>query len=204
MTIKLSPVLILAMGVLLISCQEDSAERSAWVPAIEQTGFEYLNESVARIDAALRDSRRNLLGGDQEKSLASLAAAEDAVRVLRYYDVPITEARQLIYDASRLHALQHRQDALEHLGRSAEILLKIEQQGSPPVQRSMQELRVMTTELQMLMKEENVAPTIEARAKLSKKVADRFSELGHKINLMALKSDLMLSGADFSNGEKAE
>jgi len=204
MKIKISLAMVLVISALLTSCQEDSAERSSWVPAIEQTGFEYLNESAARIEAALLDSREKLLAGDQEKSLASLADAENTVQVLRYYDVPMTEVRQLIYDASRLHALQRSQDALEHLNRAAEILLKIEQQGSPPVQKSMQELRSMASELQMLLEEERRAPTSESQANVSRKVAANFSELGHKVNLLALKSDLVLSGADFSHGMKAE
>jgi len=204
MKIKISLAMVLVISALLTSCQEDSAERSSWVPAIEQTGFEYLNESAARIEAALLDSREKLLAGDQEKSLASLADAENTVQVLRYYDVPMTEVRQLIYDASRLHALQRSQDALEHLNRAAEILLKIEQQGSPPVQKSMQELRSMASELQMLLEEERRAPTSESQVNVSRKVAANFSELGHKVNLLALKSDLVLSGADFSHGMKAE
>jgi hypothetical protein len=204
MKIKISLAMVVVISALLTSCQEDSAERSSWVPAIEQTGFEYLSQSAARIEAALLDSREKLIAGDQEKSLASLADAEDAAQVLRYYDVPMTEVRQLIYDASRLHALLRSQDALEHLNRSAEILLKIEQQGSPPVQKSMQGLRTMTSELQMLLEEERRAPTSGSQASVSRKVAAKFSELGHKVNLLALKSDLVLSGADFSHGMKAE
>jgi hypothetical protein len=201
MNIRICLVMLLAMSILLSSCQEESGERGSWVPATEQTGFEYLSESAARIEGALQNARENLLAGDKEAALASLADADNSAQVLLAYDIPMTEARQLIYDAGRLHALRRPQDALVHLQRSAEILLKIEQLGSPPVQAAMQELRTMTSELQMLVEEEHAATTAESQAKVSRIVADKFYELGHKVNLLALKSDLVLSGADFGHDQ---
>jgi hypothetical protein len=203
MTFKLRLVILLALSLLLTSCQEESGERGAWVPAIEQTGFEYLSESAARVEAALQNGREKLLAGEKEEALTSFDDADDATQVLIYYDIPMTEARQLIYDAARLHALQRQQEALAHLNRSSEILLKIEQLGSPQVQSAMQELRSMASELKLLLEEEQAASTAGAQAKVSKAVAAKFYELGHKINLLALKSDQVLSGTGIGGGLKA-
>jgi len=204
MNIKICLVMLLAMSVLLVSCREDSGERGSWMPAIEQTGFEYLSESAERIERALQDAREKLLADDKEAALASLAGADDTTQILMYYDIPMTEARQLIYDAGRLHAIRRQQDALAHLNRSAEILLKVEQLGSSSVQAAMQELRSMISELKALLEEEHAATTAGAQAELSRTVAAKFYELGHKVNLLALKSDQVLSGADFGNGMKAQ
>ena len=68
----------------------------------------------------------------------------------------------------------------------------------------MQELRTMISELQMLLEQEHVEAKTDAQAEMSRTVAAKFYKLGHKVNLLALKSDLVLSGADFGNGIKAQ
>lgn len=62
----------------------------------------------------------------------------------------------------------------------------------------------MISELKALLEEEHAATTAGAQAELSRTVAAKFYELGHKVNLLALKSDQVLSGADFGNGMKAQ
>lgn len=201
---RVYPLLILVGLLLLVSCQDEPAARGAWVPAIEQTGFEYLQASGGRIQQALQTGREQLVAGNAAGALASLADAEDAVRVLLYYDVPMTEVRQQIYDAGRLHALQRQQDALNLLERSAKLLLEVEQHGNNAVQQAIQELRAMTADLQMLLAEETQSTTERSKADLSRRVAAKFELLGHKVNLLALKGDMVLSGADFDQEMKAQ
>jgi hypothetical protein len=189
--------MILAMLVLLTSCQDDFVDRGAWVPAIEQTGFEYLRESGVRIQTALQAGREELAAGNVVEAMTSLADAENATNILLYFDVPITEVRQLIYDAGRMHALQRQQEALTLLDRSAHVLLEVEQHGGNSVQQAIQELSAMTSDLQMLLAEEARAMTARSKTSLSIMVARKFEELGHKVNLLALKSDMILSDADF-------
>lgn len=201
---SIGQAMILGVVLLLVSCQEDSAERGSWVPAMEQTGFESLRDSGERIQAALQDSREKLAAGHDAEALASLADAENAGRILLYYDVPMTEVRQLIYDAGRLHALNRQAEARNHLVRAAEIALKIETSGSLSLQQAMQQLRAAMSALQMLLEDEQRATTAAAQLDLSRKVAAQFQELGHKVNLLVLKSDLVLSGADFARDIKGQ
>ncbi len=201
---RLYHVMILGMMALLGACHEDAVERGSWVPALEQTGFEYLRDSGGRIQAALQAGQEELAAGNAVEALASLADAENATRILLYYDVPITEVRQLIYDAGRMHALQRQQEALNLLDRSAKVLLEVEQHGSNSVQQAIQELRTMTSDLQMLLAEETQAMTARSKASLSKMVSAKFEVLGHKVNLLALKSDMVLSGADFGLETKVQ
>lgn len=194
--------MILGVILLLASCQEERAERGAWVPAMEQTGFESLRDSGTRIEAALQGAREKLAAGHAAEALASLAEAENAARILMYYDVPMTEVRQLIYDAGRLHALNRQAEARNHLARAAELLLQVETSGSHALQSAMQQPRAATSALQMLLEEEQRAATAAAQLDLSRKITAQFQELGHKVNLLVLKSDLVLSGADFAREMK--
>jgi hypothetical protein len=189
---------ILGAMLLLVACHEEIPERDSWVPALEQTGFEYLSDAGARIQKALQTARGKMASGNPAAALSSIAEAENAVQVLRYYDIPITEVRQLIYDAGRLHALNRQQDALNYLDKSTELLLKMEQHGDQPLRQALQEIRDMTADLRLRLADEQSAATLHAQAELSGRVAAKFHELGHKINLLALKSAMLLAGSEFT------
>lgn len=189
----LGPLLLLLLG----ACQNSPPAREAWVPVMEQTGFEFLNHSGERIQKALQASRTQLVAGRNPEALTSLADAENMVRVLLYYDVPMTEVRQLVYDAGRLHALQRREDALHYLDSANVKLADIERHGSVSVQTLMQETRSMVDSLRALLDEERRATAAKDQVALSRVIAAKFEELGHKVNLLALKSDMVLAGTDF-------
>jgi hypothetical protein len=196
--------MITGMVLFLVSCQNDFPERGGWTPAIEDTGFEYLNVSGERILMALQTGRGRLVDGNSSEAMASIVEAEDAVHVLLGFDVPMTEVRQLIYDAGRLHALKRLNDSLNHLHRSAGILDQIEKHWNTPVQHAIRELRFMISDLRILLEEENGATIANTQVELSRKVAAKFRELGEKINLLTLKSDLVLSGADYVPATKPQ
>ncbi len=196
--------IILGTALLMISCQEDSGARGSGDPAIEQAGFGYLTDSGVRIQKALQTGREKLTAGNEPAALASIKDAESAVWILLYYDVPMTEVRQLIYDAGRIHAMQRQQDALNLLKRSAEILLEVEQRGGSSVHEAMQEIRATTSDLQMLLEEETKTREAKPKAELSKKVAAKFEVLWHKVNMLVLKSNIVLSGADFDQAIKVQ
>lgn len=191
----------LLLGLLLLlllgACQNSPPAREIWVPVMEQTGFEFLNHSGERIQKALQASRTQLVAGRNPEALASLAEAENMVRVLLYYDVPMTEVRQLVYDAGRLHALQRREDTLHYLDSANLKLADIEMHGSASVQTLMQETRSMVDGLRALLDEESRATAAKDQVDLSRIIAAKFEKLGHKVNLLALKSDMVLAGTDF-------
>jgi len=189
--------LLLGLLLLLEACQNSSPPRDSWVPVLEQTGFEFLNHSGERIQKALQAGTTQLVAGRKTEALASLADAEKMVRVLLYYEIPMTEVRQLVYDAGRLHALHRQDDALHYLDRALEKLTAIEKHGSTSVLSLMQETRSKIDDLRSLLEDERMAMTGKDQADLSGVIAAKFNELGHKVNLLALKSEMVLAGNDF-------
>jgi len=182
---------------LLVACQDASPPRDSWEPVMEQTGFEFLDHSGEKIQKALQTSRTQLAAGRKSDALASLADAENIVRVLLYYDVPMTEVRQLVYDAGRLHALERREDALRYLDRATVKLADIGKHGSVSVRVLIQETRDKVDALRALLDKERMAKRAEDQVDVSRSIAAKFYELGHKVNLLALKSDMVLAGTDF-------
>ena len=190
-------VLLPGLLLLLGACQSPPPERDAWVPVMEQTGFEFLNQSGERLQEALQAGRTQLVAGHNPEAMARLADAENMVRVLLYYDVPITEVRQLVYDAGRLHALERREEALRYLDSANVKLADIAKHGSTAVQILIQETRSMVDDLRSLLDEERMAIAAKDQIDLSATIAAKFEALGHKVNLMALKSDMVVAGTDF-------
>lgn len=184
---------------MLISCQDSSVPRGYWVPEIEETGFGYLRDIGGQVKTAVQLARVQLSEGKTSDAMDTLTKAEDEMKLLVYYDIPITEARQLVYDASRLHAMERHEDSLAHLDRAERVLNTITAHGTTMVVETLQKILTMVDELQGLLGEEQRMTSPKLSAEGSLKVAAKFQELGHKINMMAIKSDLVLSGAHFND-----
>jgi len=193
---------ILGLSVILSSCQQESpVTRESWTPAMEQTGFEYLDQAAQRILQSVREGK-TALSTDRRAADAHLAEAEDSVRVLLFYDLPITEARQLIYDAARLHEQVRHQDAIQHLDKANLTLDRINRHASANVRKPVVDLQAKIVALRTVIEKEQQAISAQRQAEISIDVSRKFQALGHSVNMMALKSDMVLSGADFSSGDK--
>jgi len=104
----------------------------------------------------------------------------------------------LIYDAGRLHALNRHDATLEHLNRADHLLSEIETHGNTSLHQALQEPRVMIEKLRETLEQERQTTSTKYLVELSHSAAAQFSTLGHKINMMANKGDLILSGVDFN------
>ena len=166
---------------------------------MEETGFGYLTDMGGRVKVELQTVKGQLSEGKTSDAMATLAKAEDKLNALVYYDFPITEARQLVYDSSRLHAMEHRNESLAHLDRAESVLNTIAAHGNVTIVKTLEKTLAMVDELQLLLEDERRKTSPKERAEMSLKVAAKFQELGHKINMMAIKSDLVLSGSHFSD-----
>lgn len=186
----LTLLLVITLGSLigLPGCR--SERTGPWVPVLEETGFSYLDETAARIRESQQQAQKHLAEGRTDDARVALRRAAEEAAVLVFYDIPITEIRQLVYDAGRLYALGRLQPAQMKLDRAAELMQQIGERDGPMVLSK-------ATEMLLLMKDLRLAMTEN-----SPFVAEKFGSLGHQVNMMALKSDLVLSGAHFSENEK--
>ena len=104
---------------------------------------------------------------------------------LRFYYLPITEVRQLVYDADRLFYLKEVDKTQQKLRLANKLLVEIAESGGQNLKTSVNEAVLMIDGLLLNMQES------------SDKVPDKFREVGLHINLMATKGELILSSAEF-------
>lgn len=190
---------VLACALLILTgCQDSAVERGAWVPALEDTGFSHLKSAGDRLQVSLSELQSDLNQGNLEDARQELENAQKHIRALVYYDIPITEIRQLIYDAGRLHALNRHDATLEHLNRADHLLGEIQTHGNTSLHQALQEPRVMIEKLRETLEQEHQTTSTKYLIELSHSAAAQFSDLGHKVNMMAVKGDLILSGVELN------
>lgn len=183
---------------MLTGCQDSIVERGAWVPALEDTGFSYLKAAGDRLQASLSELQSDLSQGKVADARQEVENAQQHIRALVYYQIPITEVRQLVYDAGRLHALNRQNTMFEHLNRADHLLGTIETHGNASLHQALQEPRLLIEKLRETLEQERQATSTKYLVELSQSAAAQFSDLGHKVNMMAIKGDLILSGIDFT------
>lgn len=183
---------------MLTGCQDSAVERGTWVPALEATGFSHLKTAGERLQASLSELHSDLNQGKVEDARHEVENAQKHIRALVYYDIPITEIRQLIYDAGRLHALNRHDTTLEHLNRADHLLGEIQTHGNTSLHQALQEPRVMIEKLRQTLEQERQTTSTKFLVELSHSAAAQFSDLGHKVNMMAVKGDLILSGVELN------
>jgi len=169
-----------------------SEKTGPWIPVMEETGFSYLEETAQRIHESQQQAQQDLADGRTDDARVSLQRAAEAAAVLVFYDIPMTEVRQLVYDAGRLYALDRHQQAERKLDRAAGLMQQMAKNDGPALLRE-------ATEVFLLIKDLLLAMEVNPAS-----VPEKFRSLGHKVNLMALKSALVLSGAEFSGKNKIQ
>ncbi len=169
-------------------CRPSERPPEPWVPVLEDTSFSYLKDSVSEAVATLEEARKRIRDGEQG-SEALLQPAIDSLLKLRLYYVPMTEVRQLVYDADRLFYLKQGQQAQERLNRASEMLVSIATADGLHLEESVNELISMIDDL--------VVNIQESSASASEKLRD----VGHRVNFMCLKGELVLSGDEFQYGD---
>ena len=150
---------------------------------MEESGFSFLEDTAQRIRGFQLQAQRDLAAGRVDDARVSLQNAAAATAVLAFYDIPVTETRQLVYDAGRLFALGQHQQAVLKLDRAAGLMQQVGEKDGPMLRNEANEVLLAIGDLRLAMQEKSAA------------VPEKFKALGHRVNMMALKSDLILSGA---------
>lgn len=178
----------------LSACRDGSLQKETWVPTLEQTSFTHLQSVGRRLESTAQDCQQNLDNNELSKARKNLDRVKEDIQVLLYYDIPITEVRQLIYDAGRFHALDRHQETVAHLNRADELLDEMGRHGNEALRQALQEPKTMIDKLRGTLEEERNAVSTKYLVEISKSVAQQLATLGHRVNMMAIKSDLILSG----------
>lgn len=159
-------------------------------PVMEEIGFSYLEETGTRIRTFQQQALQDLAAHRIEEASDAMKKAMDESAVLLFYDIPITEIRQLVFDAGRLYVIHGPKPASANLDRAAALMQRIADRGGPGLSAEMDEGLLLTEDLLLALNEN------------SSSVVKKFETLSHKVNMLAMKSDLVLSGEHFSTEEK--
>ena len=175
-------MVVVVLLVLMVACR--SQDRTPWIPVLEQSDYVYLTDTLALALERLPSSVR--LQEDPQLALEDLASARHELLKMQHYYLPLTEARQLVYDADRLLYLGQPASSRAKLEQCLAVFQDMGRKGGPGVQNAMDKAGVQV---------ERLLPLLDGRPV---EVADAFRVLGESINLMLLKGDLVLAGAVFS------
>jgi len=163
----------------LLSC--DSCP--PWAPILEETSFRYLDTAVDQAIEAISSAKESVRTNKKQDGLASLAKAEHICLNLKKYYLPLTNVRHLIYDADRYVYLKKTGEARKRLEESRVIVEKIDLDfNEPSMEQSTEELIAMIEDCLLSLNGEK------------KTVMDKFGNLGHHVNMMLIKGELVLSG----------
>ncbi len=97
----------------------------------------------------------------------------------------MTEVRQLVYDADRLLFLKKVDKTQEKLKQANKLLTDIANSDGPNLEEPVNKLVLMIDELILSIQES------------SSTVPKKLRDVGHRVNLMALKGELILTDAKF-------
>lgn len=106
--------LILSTFFLCLSCNQLNKNCDPWIPVLEKSDFSYLEKAVA--DCLKNDS------GDIDSVKNN---STNCILKLKNYYIPMTEVRQLVYDADRLYFLNQKENSIKNLQKADSVLLKI-------------------------------------------------------------------------------
>ncbi len=163
--------------------------REPWKPVMEESGFEYLDEQVDKAIKHLNDAIEKNNRGQCQKEGEYLQIVLNSLLELKSYYIPMTNIRQLIYDADRLYYLQEVEKAKDKLQRARELLLKMDDSLSNKAAKPVTEAMFMLEELILAI---DFSP---------EKVSEKFNELGHRVNMMVLKGALIINEADLKKSK---
>lgn len=178
-------VLLCILGLFLAGCRQDRQQSGPWLPVLEPTSFSYFDDTVSKGLARINQAEEGLEAGNREKALEELRQSRRALLELHHYFVPMTQVRQMVYDADRLYALNRSEAARVNLIRAKDILSSIGKSDGETLREAADEAEVMIDRLLLAM-EQSPAD-----------VSELFQSLGHKVNMLAIKGDLVLSGVRF-------
>lgn len=145
-----------------------------------------INHSINRIILTIKDAEATINSQDVETSV-SLNQTVDNLLKLRFYYIPMTEVRQLIYNADILFNEKKYNESINTLRKASEILKMIDNDGGDKIKQPLKELYIM------------IDAVIYDIGERTDNVSDDFRQLGHKVDLMVIKGELILGDIKFKN-----
>jgi hypothetical protein len=174
------------MLTLLLSCE--TGERETWMPETEKAGYAYLETATSDALRNLESSRMAQQARQPREAAESLDGVMQALLKIQRYYLPLTEARQSVFEAERHYYFNHSEKSRQSLAKARLKLQKIIRDGGETLAKSLNDAIYMLDELETM-------ETFSREDALSK-----FHLLYEKINLLAVKGELVLAEIRFPGG----
>lgn len=178
-------ILLIIIGLILgilIGLQFSRKLPEPWKPVLETSNFDYMddvvNNALKQMNEVTNQSKNNRLNN----ITPAIQNVEQSLFKLKYFYLPVTEVRQLIYDADRLYYLGQKEEAIHKLTNARELLEATAESDILSLQKPLTEVVALIDELIVLLN--NNSP----------KISEKFHEVGHRVNMMAYKGELIISG----------
>ena len=176
--------LLVFILLILFGCQQEKYE---WNPIFEETNFDYFKTniewSLSLIDDAYSEANKKKEESIQEK----LYQVKNRLLKIKDYYIPLTTARQKIYDAERFFKLNNIKKSETLLKDSKSIITSLDLMTNNKVfDKVILDLNSMINE---------VITSLDEDSKI--KTYNKIKILGDHINLMLYRGDLVLSGIEF-------
>jgi len=153
-----------------------------WKPVMEKIGFQYLDYSVEGLIKEIKKAELDLSKNKSTQLDKELHSTMILLFKLEYYYLPITEARQLIFDADRLVSMGKIKQAEKNLLKAITRLKKIERlKGNSIIKNAVNDL------------ENKIKQAILVLNEPYEKSSIKIESAGVASNLMLLKGKLILS-----------
>lgn len=153
-----------------------------WKPVMEKIGFQYLDYSVEGLIKEIKKAELDLSKNKSTQLDKELHSTMILLFKLEYYYLPITEARQLIFDADRLVSMGKIKQAEKNLLKAITRLKKIERlKGNSIIKNAVNDL------------ENKIKQAILVLNEPYEKSSIKIESAGVASNFMLLKGKLILS-----------
>ncbi len=151
----------------------------SWQPVIEETRFDYLRDIL---DSAIPAADSLSLQAGQSPAARTLRS--DLAKLQRYY-LPLTEVRQLIFDADRFYYLKEKERAEANLQQAIRLLEQVQSPDHPALNQALDKLILLIKKT--LLDVQSGAPELNKS----------FRQAGHRVNMMLYRGELILSDERF-------
>lgn len=170
--------------VLLTSCG-DGSRQAADDKISAQNNFEYFQSASQKILQSIQLAKKELSRGDQVLAEENIDKAEESVRFLLSYQIPLMEVRRLINDSWRLYGDGRVAELDRFFDQAGQLLEKIKQDRWQQTS-AIEDTQATLDDVKLTIRKTRYAISNKYQLQDPSSVASKFYLLIDKINKLAL------------------
>lgn len=171
----------LCLALLPFSVSGCAQQTEGWTPVLEETSVDVLQAKTEKVMNYLHVAQTKI-HADLPDAKEALDSAEEELRSVTAYYLPLLDARERSYNAYRFYYLRENERAVAELDRVEQALTRMAEDGSPQLVKELERpLESLADARTAILADPEAAPGL-------------LRELATKLNLMFLRIELVLQG----------